>query len=518
LPRIRLERLSFAFTDAVPILEQADLVLDEGWTGLVGENGAGKSTLLALIAGALAPVEGRVRLEPEGALVVLCPQRVDAAGPDAPALAARDDGEARRLRAALALDPPALARWETLSPGERKRWQLGAALARDPDVLLLDEPTNHVDGDARALLVGALRRFRGAGVLVSHDRALLDALTVRTLRVHRGTARLWPGAYGAARPRWEAETAAAWNARGAAQAERRRAERRLDDARRSRAAADRARSGRDRDPKDREARSMGAKNLVAWAEDRLGRNVGILRREVERAAAAVPDAPVEKTLGGSVFAGWSRAPRPTVLALDRDALDVLPRARGERDPTPLLRDVHVRLGREDRVRLEGPNGAGKTTLLRALLAESTLPPDRLLVVPQELAPEDAARALDEVRSLAPDVRGRVLSVVAALGSDPERLLRSRDPSPGEARKLLLALGLGRHAWALVLDEPTNHLDLPTVERLEEALAAYPGAVLLVTHDDRFAARCTSSAWRIASGPAGEPRPGELLLESAAQLK
>ncbi|MGB8932159.1 MAG: ABC transporter ATP-binding protein, partial [Anaeromyxobacteraceae bacterium] len=84
-------------------------------------------------------------------------------------------------------------------------------------------------------------------------------------------------------------------------------------------------------------------------------------------------------------------------------------------------------------------------------------------------------------------------------TDPARLLASRDPSPGEARKLFVALGMGRHSWALVLDEPTNHLDLPTIERLEGALAAWPGAILLVTHDDAFAARCTTSRWQLEGG-------------------
>ncbi|HYO95677.1 MAG TPA: ABC transporter ATP-binding protein, partial [Polyangiaceae bacterium] len=92
-------------------------------------------------------------------------------------------------------------------------------------------------------------------------------------------------------------------------------------------------------------------------------------------------------------------------------------------------------------------------------------------------------------------------------SDPERLLARRGQgqeaslSPGEARKLALASGLGRHAWALVLDEPTNHLDLPTIERLEQAVAAYPGCILLVTHDDAFARAVTTRSIHVEGGTA-----------------
>jgi ATPase subunit of ABC transporter with duplicated ATPase domains len=168
-------------------------------------------------------------------------------------------------------------------------------------------------------------------------------------------------------------------------------------------------------------------------------------------------------------------------------------SRGDR---ALIVDADVLIRRESRIHLQGPNGSGKTSLIEELIRESRLPAERILYLPQELSVEQTMNNRQEMDSLPGSERGRLLQIVAALGVPPERILASDRPSPGEARKLFLAMGLTRQAWLLILDEPTNHLDLPSIERLEDALSKYTSALLMVSHDERFAKTLTRESWTI----------------------
>ena len=179
-----------------------------------------------------------------------------------------------------------------------------------------------------------------------------------------------------------------------------------------------------------------------------------------------------------------------------------------------MRVPEIYLGNTDHLGISGPNGAGKTTLVNHILEilegrKATGLDIRTLYIPQEVDDSSSIEFLSEIKDLPQAERGALLSIVAQLNSDPERILSGENISPGELRKLMLARGILDAPEIIVMDEPTNHLDLHSVEALERALSAFPGALVLVSHDEQFLS--ASCPLRLDLAPKEEHTIGQPLL-------
>lgn len=447
-----------------PLLDHADFAIQEGERiGLIGRNGAGKSSLLRLLDGRTQPDDGDIARS-SGLRVATVEQEpaLDETGTvfdvvcDAHAHP-EDWQRPARVRAALErLGLPAEAAIATLSGGMRKRVALARALVDEPDLLLLDEPTNHLDFDGIAWLEAMLRNWKGAAVIITHDRRFLDAVATRIVELDRGRLLSFPGNFS----QWQ-ERKAQW-----LEAER------LEQARFDKLLA----------------------QEEVWIrkgiEARRTRNEGRVRRleqlRVERAE--------RRERVGNVSLALAQGQRSGKLVAE---LQDVGKAFGDK---VVVRDYSTTILRGDRIGIVGPNGAGKTTLLKLLLGE--LPPDSGTVRQGSnvsVAYFDQMRAqLDENATLVDiispgsewvEIGGARKHVMSYLGDFLFSPARAGSPvsslSGGERARLLLARLFARPANVLVLDEPTNDLDIETLELLEELLQEYAGTVLLVSHDRAF---------------------------------
>ncbi|MEU2168500.1 ribosomal protection-like ABC-F family protein [Micromonospora chersina] len=534
--------LSFSWPDDTPVFQDLSFTVPPGRTGLVAPNGAGKTTLLRLIAGDLTPTGGAVTVD--GVLGYL-PQNLPLAGDltvaevlgvDAVlrALHAIEAGDAReehfttvgddwdveeRSRAELDRlglgDVPLDRRLATLSGGQVVSLGLAAQLLRRPDVLLLDEPTNNLDLDARHRLYGVLQEWSGCLLLVSHDRALLDRMD-RVAELDRGEVRLFGGNFTAYEEAARAaREAAERTVRGAEQEVKRekremqqareRAERRAGNAARNLDSAGLARivaGGLKRSAQESAGRSRQLHaNRVSEAQSRLDEASRALRED-QTLTLDLPETTVPA--GRTVVAGER-------MQVHHDGRAVFAGA-----------GVDLSIRGPERIALTGPNGAGKSTLLRLLRGD--LDPEggevrrgdgRVAYLSQRLDLLDPDRTVAEnFAAYAPDrpPAERMNLLARFLFRGTRAHLPVGVLSGGERLRATLACVLYAQPapHLLLLDEPTNNLDLVSAGQLENALSAYRGAFVVVSHDERFLAEIGVRRWlrldggRLREVPAPDP--------------
>jgi ATPase subunit of ABC transporter with duplicated ATPase domains len=481
-----LQDVWFTHDGAVnPLFEHLSVVFSKGFTGIIGPNGSGKSTLLQIVCGLNTIDQGSISL-PEHSLY--CPQRTDDPPNDLDQFLLDTDAQAYALRGRLDVDETYSSRWSTLSHGERKRTQIGCALWQEPRLLAIDEPTNHIDAQGRTLLINALRRYRGVGLIVSHDRDLLDELCHHTLLLEPPAHTLYRGGYSRAMEERELAHKQAVENRNIARQEQARLQREINTRRSKASRADKDRSKKGLTGKDHDAKERIDRARVTGKDGQAGRLLKQMEGRAARASADLQNATVTKQYETGIWMAGSTSPRSHLLDVQPGVL-----------PLGQTRSLHhpaLHMKPTDRIAITGSNGLGKSTLIRHLLKHANVPDEHLTVLPQEISVGEGAQILNTAKALHTDDLGRVMNIVSRLGSRPERLLDSRQPSPGELRKLLLALGMARTPHLIVMDEPTNHLDLPSIEALEEALADCPCGLLLVSHDRRFLDRLTTGSWKL----------------------
>lgn len=481
---ITITNFSFTYQNSIePIFDNLSIQLETGWTGVVGANGSGKTTLLKLLCGILAYDKGHLGISGS---VYYCEQRTDHMPDSFPDFLKSVTKQTYRLKETLQVQEEWQYRWPSLSHGERKRAQIATALYHNAYLLAIDEPSNHLDQHSKQILFNALKSHRGIGLLVSHDRQLLDNLCKHTLFIIPPKIEIRKNGYGLAVRELEREAQHRLHTYTISKQEVKKLKRKVAQQREKANNADKRRSKGKLNTKDHDARSKKDLAKLTGRDKVDGRLHHRLKSQLKRAEDRHDRLDFKKNspLGISFNKEISRIKFPLIIHKN-----TLPLGSVKKLTFPELT-----INSDDCIGIIGFNGSGKSTFLEYLINYLAFNPDQILYIPQEIPAKAAEVLINRLHGYPDELKGRLMNMVSRLGSDPVYLLQTTLPTPGEVRKLLLAEGLMKQAGIIIMDEPTNHMDLPSMECIETALKECRCTQLLVSHDLVFLEKIVSHYW------------------------
>jgi macrolide transport system ATP-binding/permease protein len=483
---LRFSGVSFAYENSINnIFDRVSFQIAEGWTGLIGANGSGKTTLLKLSCGLLNCGGGFIEAPFN---IYYNEQRTDEAPENFFDFLRSYDKYAFQLINELEIKHEWLERWNTLSHGERKRVQIACALWSCPDLLAVDEPTNHLDMKAKEMIYNSLKSFKGIGLIVSHDRDLMENLCGQFLFVDSPGIDYRRGKLSEVIEQRKSENEYAMKKLEQKQLEITKLEneykRRSEIVEKSK----RKSSKKNIDKKDHDAKAKIDFGRLTGKDAVGGRLKSTMKTRLENAKTEMQNIDVKREYRTGIMLSGSFSHRNYLLNLEAGSLKLS-------DNKKLIYGNLV-ITPQDKIALIGENGSGKSSLVRYILKNTNADIENITYIPQEISAEETKKILYEVRKLPNEQLGKLLVIVSRLGSDAKRILETEIPSPGETRKLLLGLGITKNPHIIIMDEPTNHMDIVSIECLEDALQNVSCALLLVSHDKRFLDLLTVKEWTI----------------------
>jgi len=485
-------RLTFSFENSIePLLDSISFQIEKGWTGIVGANGCGKTTLLKLLCGLLQPDSGSINFK---GLSLYYEQRTDSMPTVFPDLLSSTDKSAVKIKTSLEIKDEWQYRWNTLSHGERKRCQTGAALFLNPAVLAMDEPSNHLDHSSKIILYNALKSFKGIGLLISHDRELLDNLCSHTLFIFPPKIDFRKCNYSAASKEIDVENESRLRKFELAARELKKLKRKTARQREKAGQSDKKKSKKHISSKDHDAKSKKDLAKLTGKDAVEGRIYQRMQSQLERSMQKKNSIQFRKKTATGITFNELKTRRYFPITIKSQIIPL------GADKNLHIPELSFQAG--DKIGITGDNGSGKSTFIRYFKNSLNIPSEQIIYIPQEISQTESETIVNRVQEYNNDSLGYLMTIISRLGSDPVHILETSIPSPGEIRKLKLAEGIVQNPAVIIMDEPTNHMDLPSIECVEDALKECGCAQLLVSHDLEFLKRIVDYCWAFKSSENG----------------